>query len=143
MVSTFAILLPRFRGLPFALGVEVNPTHCPPHLIETDVVKAFEACARDGAHAMIWYQEVLLPSHENVFSVCEVFLHEIWSLCLPGQWPPGREAVPMLHIDLLVRAPFGMARVERIFSSDDFAFKVCCKGRMFVRKTFPRTLLAA
>jgi hypothetical protein len=41
----------------------------------------------------------------------------------------------VLHVHLLVRAPFGMLRREGILRSNYLAFEVCSEARMLVRQT--------
>lgn len=101
-------------------------------LVEADVIEALEASARDGADAVVWHEEVFLPSHKNVLAFCIVLVIEVGLASLTRQRLPGREAVPVLHVDLVVGAPVGPARLKGVFGANDFALKVCCQGRVIL-----------
>ncbi len=53
-----------------ALCVEIDPANSSLNLIEANIVEPFEARTTDCSNSMIGNQEVLLPSHEDVFSLC-------------------------------------------------------------------------
>ena len=114
--------------------MEVNPGHRSFDLVEADVVKALETCARYCSHAMIGNEEIFLPPHENVLTLCKIPVGKIWSLCLPGQWTPCWESCPMVHICFLGRSPRFMVRFESVFGADDLSLEECCQSGMVLRE---------
>lgn len=60
------------------LGMEVDSTHTPGTLVETDVVEAFKASSCYRLDAVIRDKEVFFPAHEEVFSFKIVLQCEIW-----------------------------------------------------------------
>jgi hypothetical protein len=105
--------------------MEVNTAHRSLNLIEADIVKSLEASARDGSHPMVWDKEIFLPPHEHVLTLSEVAIRKISSLRLFGKWFPSGETGPVVDIRLLVGAPFLIASLERVFSTDDLSFEEC------------------
>lgn len=49
--------------------MEVYAAYRPLDLVETDVVEAFKAGARDGSNSVIRNEKILLPSHEHVLTL--------------------------------------------------------------------------
>ena len=107
-----------------ALRVEIDPTDSPLQLIEADVVKPLKARSGNRADPVVGDKEILLPAHEYVFAVGEVFVREVGTACSSRQGSPRRKAVPMLHVHFLARAPFFVAGLEGVFIANDFAFEV-------------------
>lgn len=116
--------------------MKVNTAHRSLNLIEADVVKPLEASTGDGSHPMVWDKEIFLPSHEHVLALGKVAVGEISSLRLFGKWFPSGETGPVVDIRLLVGAPFLIASLERMFSTDDLSFKECSQGRMIFCKAY-------
>lgn len=110
--------------------MEVYTAHCPLLLVEANVVKSFEARARDCTHPMIGYKEVFLPPHKYVLPLSVVLKAEIRLSGLSGKWSPSREAIPVLHVNLLVRTPFLVSSLEGILGTDDFSFEISGQGWM-------------
>ena len=106
----------------FTLGMEINAADRAPRLVETDVIEPLETRPGYRAHAVVGDEEIFLPPHEDVFPLGKVLVAEIGPSRLPRERAPGWEAVPVLHVDLLVGAPFGVAGLKCVFVSDDFAF---------------------
>ena len=115
--------------------MEVDATDIARYLVEADVVKSFEAGSRDGADAVVRHQEVLLPPHKNILPLREILVCKIRPLCISSHWPPCIEPIPVLHVDLVVRAPIWVLRLERIFIPDYLAFEVCRERRVVIRQT--------
>jgi hypothetical protein len=130
----YEVSLGRHRGtgahLLFALGVEVYPAHLPFHLIEADVVEAFEACASYGPNAMVGHQEMLLPPHKNVLSLRNVVDGHRALSCLLLERPKGIELGPVAEIHLVVGAPVLVLGEKAIFRADDLALEVGCERGM-------------
>ena len=119
----------------FAFGVKVDSADVARHLVKADVVEAFEASPRDGSHTVVGHQEVFFPAHEDVLPLGKVLVGEVWLPRQCGEGSPGVEAVPMLHVDLVIRAPIGMLRLEGVLVADDLALKVRRESRMIIRQT--------
>lgn len=110
-----------------ALGMEVNAAHTAVTLIKTNIVKPFEARARDRFHAVIRDQEVFFPAHEEMVACEMVFECEGGrvGLCGPREGTPGGKARPVLEVDLLGGIPGRVRGPEEMFGADDFAFEEC------------------
>ena len=108
--------------------MKVNAAHGARDLVETDVVEALEAGARYGADAVVRHEEILLPPHEDVLALGEVFVVEVGLLRLLGERAPGGEAGPVVHVGFLGRAPGLVFGLEGVFGADDFAFEVGGQG---------------
>lgn len=63
------------RHLLLTVLMEINSAHFALELIEAYVVEAFKASAADGTDTMIRHQEMLLPPHEYV-----VALRQVWNM---------------------------------------------------------------
>ena len=113
--------------------MEVDSADFPGDLAEADVVEALEAGTGNGADRMIRDEEVFLPSHEKILALGEVLVCEIGALGLFCERPPCGEATPVLHVDLLVRAPFRPVGLESVFRADDLAFEIRREGRVVIR----------
>jgi len=122
----------------FALGVEVDTVDAALDLVEADVVEALEAGAVDGAHAVIGHEEVLLPAHEEVFLLGPGARQGIWARSVLGQGLVGREAGPMLAVDLFGGPPLGMLGDEGVVAADDFALKVRRQARVVFGQAYGR-----
>jgi len=86
----------------FALRVEIDTTDCTSDLVEAYVIETLKARARDGAHAMIRHEKVLLPAHEDVLALREILDAKVLPrLCLLCQGPPGWKSCPMLHVHFI------------------------------------------
>lgn len=127
-VSKIRLTVNRYGHLPLALRMEVNTAHGSLNLIEADVVETLEASARDGSHPMVGNEEIFLPSHEHVLTLSKVAVGEISALRLFGEWFPSGKTGPVMDISLLVGAPFLIASLERVFSTNDLSFKECGQG---------------
>lgn len=115
--------------------MKINPADIARDLIEADVIKPFEAGARDLAHAMVGHEEGFLPAHEDVFALHGVVVVEVWFLGLFGHGSPGGEAGPVLHVGFVGGTPGGVARLEGVFGADDFAGEVGGEGWVVDRET--------
>lgn len=60
------------NGLLFALRMKVYPVDHPLHLIEAYVVETLKAHTGYCPHSVVRDQEMLLPPHEDVFSLAHV-----------------------------------------------------------------------
>jgi hypothetical protein len=49
--------------------MEIYSANRPRNLVEANVVKPLKAGSSNGAHSVVWNQEVFLPSHEDVLSL--------------------------------------------------------------------------
>jgi hypothetical protein len=85
---------------------------------------------------MIRNEKVLFPSHEYVFTLCEVPVGEIWLLRLFGKRPPGRKSGPMVHVGLLRCTPSFISGLESVFGPNDFSFEERCQSRMILGETY-------
>ena len=108
--------------------MEIYPTHCPCHLVETNVVEPFETSTHDLANAVIRYQEVFLPPHEDVLALGAVLIVEIRFLSLLGKRLPGRKARPVLHISFVSSSPARLSGTKGVLWTDYFTFEVGGKG---------------
>jgi hypothetical protein len=52
------------------LSMEINSTNSPMALIEAYVIKPFKAGAANGTDTVVWNQEMLLPPHKYVVTLC-------------------------------------------------------------------------
>lgn len=116
----------------FTFGMKINATDATRDLIKANIVKPFKTGTRNGAHAVVWHQKILLPPHENVFPLHGVFVAGVWALRLLLERSPGRKPSPVLHINLFIRSPFCMPCLKCIFCADYFALKVRCESGMIV-----------
>ena len=66
-------------NLLLALCMEVNALDCSSHLVETNVIEAFEACAVDCSDTVIRHQEILLPPHEKMLLLHPVLCDQFWT----------------------------------------------------------------
>ena len=100
------------------------------HLVEADVVEAVETGTREHLQVVIGNDEHLLPSHEEMLLLGEVGKDEIGLLGRLRQRSPRAESRPVMQIDPVVAAPFGMAGVEGVSVANDLALEVGGQGRM-------------
>lgn len=119
---------------PLALRVEVNATYRPLYLVETDIVEALEAGARDCLNAMIRDEEILLPSHEHVLALRIIAVCEIGPFGLFGQRFPRRKPRPVVYVCFFIGAPCFVASYECVLGADDFSLEECCQGGMIFRE---------
>jgi hypothetical protein len=103
--------------------VKINSTDSSFYLIETDIVEPFKARPRDLPDPMIRYEEILLPTHEQMFALRKVSVCEIGFLGLFGERSPRLKPGPVLHIGFLVSAPGLVLGHECVFCADDFSFE--------------------
>lgn len=115
----------------FTLGVKVDAADISIDLVEADVVEALEAGTGDCAHTVVGNEKVLLPAHKQGVARGIVAEVEVWPSRLAGERLPGRESIPMMHVDLFARSPLGMTCMECIFGANDFTFKIGREGWMF------------
>ena len=115
--------------------MKVYPADLAFDLVETYVVKTLEASTSDMGDSMVGYEKVLLPPHEQMLTLSIVPIVEVLSLGLSRKWSPSRESVPMLHVDLHVRAPIRMLSLEGVLGADDFAFEVCREDPLLISQT--------
>jgi hypothetical protein len=53
--------------------MEVYATDFSLHLVEADIVEAFETSTSDCSDTVIWDQEVFLPSHKDILSLSKLW----------------------------------------------------------------------
>lgn len=116
--------------------MEVHAANGTLYLVETDVVEALEAGARDCPNPVIRDEEVLLPSHEHVLALRKIAVCEIRSFGLLGQGFPRRKPRPMVYVCLFIGAPCFIASEERVFGADDFPFEERRQGGMVFREAY-------
>jgi hypothetical protein len=119
---------------PLAIHMEVDAAHKSLHLVEASVVESREAGTRDSSNLMIRDKKFFLPSHEHVLTLSKVAVREISPLGLFRKWFPSGKTGPVVDIRLLVGAPFLIASLERMFSTNDLPFKECGQGRVIFCK---------
>jgi hypothetical protein len=71
-----------------------------------------------------------------VLTLSKVAVGEISALCLFGEWFPSGKTGPVVDIRLLGGAPFLVASLERVFSTNDLSFKECGQGRVIFCKAY-------
>ncbi len=76
--------------------MEVYSANSPLNLVEADIVEALKAGTGDCSHSVIWDQEVLLPSHKDVLSLCHPGYVKVAFPGLLLKWPESREFGPVL-----------------------------------------------
>jgi hypothetical protein len=104
--------------------MEIYAANISGDLIKADIVEPFEAGPGDRPNSMIWHEEVLLPPHEDVFPLSEIFAAEVGLPSLFRQRQIRRKSVPVLIVYLLGRSPFLILSAECIFSADHLSFKI-------------------
>ncbi len=117
------------------LGMEIYAANRTLALIETDIVKAFKARPANSAYTVIRYQEVLLPPHKYVISLCQTLNVQVSLPRLLLEWTKSVELCPMLQINFISRAPVFVLCEKRIFGPDNLAFEIGSKGWMVLRKS--------
>ncbi len=122
-----------------ALRVKVDAAHSPGYLVKAYIVEPLEACAGDRPNTMIWYQEILLPPHEDILPLREILVVEVCLLRLFSQGTPRRKSRPVLHVRLLGCAPGFVLRLESMFGANDLAFEVGGESRMIFRQACMKT----
>lgn len=115
--------------------MEVYSIDVTSHLVEAYIIETFKTRARDCSDAMVRDEEIFLPAHKYVFALCEVFEVKVWTFGLLRKGPPGWKSAPMLHVNLLIRTPFIVSRLEGVFGANYFAFEVSGESRMVVGET--------
>lgn len=119
---------------PLALRMEVDAAYRPLYLVETDIVEALKAGARDCPNAVIRDEEIFLPSHEHVLALGKIAVCEIGPFGLFGQWFPCRKPGPVVYVCFLIGAPCFIASYECVLGADDFSFEECGQGGMVFRE---------
>jgi len=104
--------------------MKVNPADIPAPLIKADIIEPLKARSANRLNPMIRNEKVLLPPHKQVFPVRIVLVSEVWPARFPRQRFPGREAVPVLHVDGFGGAPGRIFGLKGVFGANDFAFEV-------------------
>lgn len=117
-----------------AFRMEIDTADGPFYLVETDIVEPLEASTGYRPHPVVRHQKILLPPHENMFTLGEVAVAEVWSLCLFSKRSPRWEPSPVLHIGLLCRTPCFVSRLKGMLGPDDLSFKESSQGRMILRQ---------
>jgi hypothetical protein len=110
--------------------VEVYPADFSLDLVEADVVEPLKARPSYGTNPVVGNQEVLLPSHKDVFSLGGVSNHDGALACLFLEGTEGGKFGPMAQVNLHVGAPIIMFGEEVVLGSDNLALKVCCESWM-------------
>lgn len=70
-------------------------------LIEADIVEAFKARPVNSAYTVIRHQEMFLPPHENILSLCPTLNIKVPLPHLLLKRTKGVEFGPMLQIDFI------------------------------------------
>lgn len=121
----------------FAPRVKVYSTDRPLPHIEADVVEALEAGAADCPHAMVWHEEVLLPAHEDVFTLSQISHGHAGTLSNRGLvLSECRELAPVVDVDFFGRTPALVFGHKAIFATDNLALEECGKGRVILGETW-------
>jgi len=118
----------------FAFSMEIDTTYASRNLVEADIIETFEACAINSPDTVVWDEEVFLPPHKDVVPLRKVLVCKILPFCLFGKGSPSLESRPVLHVHLLIGAPFRMFFGKSVFRSDDFAFEVGSQARVVFRQ---------
>lgn len=114
--------------------MEIDTANAAHLLVKADVVEALEAGAVDSAHPVVGDEEVLLPAHEDVLLVVQVWdVHGSLSGAL-GVGPERRELVPVIQVNLLTGAPVMVVRDEVVLGPDDLALEVGRQGWVVFRE---------
>ena len=116
--------------------MKIDTAYHPFNLIKTYIVESFKAGTQNLTNSMIRYQKVLLPSHENVFPLCAIFIVKIGFFGLLCKGPPRLESSPVLHVGLVCCAPAVVFGLKCVFRAYYLAFKVCRKCGMILRETW-------
>lgn len=95
--------------------MKINPAYFAFNLVETYVIEALKACTSYRSHPVVRYEEVLFPTHEDIFPLCDVVDCDRASFRLASQRPKCAELSPVAEIDLLVGSPVLMLSKETIF----------------------------
>lgn len=103
--------------------MKVNATDSSFYLIETDIVEPLETRSGYLPHPMIRYEEILLPAHEQMFTLRIVSVCEVSFLGLFGEGSPRLEPRPVLHIGFFVGAPGFVLCLKCVFCANDFSFE--------------------
>ena len=77
------------NDLLLAFGVEIYPTNRSLDLVEADVIEPLKTSTANRPHSVIWNEEMFLPSHEYVLSLCQLWDMEMAFLCLAMKWSEG------------------------------------------------------
>jgi hypothetical protein len=80
------------------LGMEIYAANSTLALIEADIVEALEARPTNSAYTVIRYEEVFLPPHKNILSLCQTLNVEVSLPRLLLKRTKGVELGPMLQI---------------------------------------------
>jgi hypothetical protein len=106
------------------LGVEINAADSTLALVEADIIEAFKARTTNCAYTVIRYQEVFLPSHKYVLSLCQTRNVKVPLARLLLERKKSSELGPMMQINLISRTPIFMLCEKRIFGADNLAFEI-------------------
>jgi len=111
-----------------ALGMEIYAANSTLALIEADIVKALKARAANSSYTVIRYQEVFLPPHKYILSLCQTLNVNVPFTRLLLEWTKGIKLGPMLQINFISRPPVFVLCEERILGADNLAFEICSKS---------------
>jgi len=76
--------------------MEVYSTDCPLNLVEADVVESLKAGTSNCSHSVVRNQEMFLPPHEDILSLCHTRNVKVSLPSLLLKWPESREFGPVL-----------------------------------------------
>ena len=93
-------------------------------LIKANVIKPLKASSTNGSNTMVRHEEILLPSHEDMFALSEVLVAETGLSSLSCYGLPGGKPVPVEHVLLFRGAPGRMSRCKGVFVANYLAFEV-------------------
>lgn len=106
------------------------------HLVEADIIESLEASPGNRPHPVVRDEKIFLPPHENMFTLGEIPVAEIRSLCLLREWSPCWEPSPVVHIGFLRCTPCFVSRLEGMLGPDDFPFEESSQRWMIFRKAW-------
>lgn len=106
--------------------MKINPADLPLELVETNIIEALKTGSGNGPNPVIRHQEMFLPSHKDVLSLCYIRNSHWTFACMLLKRPKRIELCPMAKINPHVRPPVLMLGEEAVFRSDNFSFEIGC-----------------
>lgn len=101
-------------------------------LIETNIIKTFEACTRYCAYPMVRDEEVFLPTHEDILSLRHIPNDNRPFTSLFLIRPKGIELTPMAQVNLWAGTPTVMVGEKAVLGSNNLSLKVGCQRWMIL-----------
>ena len=125
-------------GLLFALGMKIDSTYFSLDLVETDVIEAFKRGPNYCSNSVVWNQKVLLPSHENVISLCQVRDGDGPLAGYLLVWPESAKLGPVANVHFVVCAPVVMLGEEIVLCADDFSLEIGGQCWVVLGQAYPK-----